>query len=149
MNSATTGQVENVKRIVLVTSMLSAALLLIAGCTAGKTEKKIIKKTESPLVHKKTVIEPSRIYEECVELVPGQSMGYSFRTSRPVDFNIHYHGQDSIHYPVSKSGILSWRGTLEVNAMEFYSGEQEYFCLMWENHNDRRVRLEFNCALKQ
>lgn len=129
--------------------VLFMAVLIAAGCIAEKKGKKILKKTDSSLVRKRTMIEPSRAYEECIELQHGQKMRYSFRTSGPVDFNIHYHGEDTVHYPVSRNDITSWRGTLNVNEQEYYTDEQEYFCLMWENHNYKRVRLEFDCSLVQ
>jgi hypothetical protein len=129
--------------------MVSFTLLLAVGCAAEKREKKILKKTDSPMIHKNTMIKPSSMYEECLELAPGQIMEYSFRTSKPVDFNIHYHGEDKIYYPVSESNVTSRSGTLNVKEQEFYTEGQEYFCLMWENPSDKRVRLEFDCNLIQ
>ncbi len=137
------------KSITQAIFVLAVMPVLVAGCAAERAERKRIKKTESPLVHKKIVIEPFRSYEECIELTSDHIMGYSFRTSRAVDFNIHYHGEERIHYPVSKGEISSWRGTLKVQEMDFTTGEQEYFCLMWENRTDKRVRLEFDCRLQE
>jgi hypothetical protein len=132
-----------------VISLLYISLFAVVGCTAVKTEKKIIKKTETPTVHKKVSILPSRMYEECIELDPAQVMKYSFKTSRPVDFNIHYHGEDRIHYPVSRNDISSWRGVMSVKELDFYSEGNEYFCLMWENRSVKKVHLEFECELIQ
>ncbi|MBI4697593.1 MAG: hypothetical protein HY758_01395 [Nitrospirae bacterium] len=87
------------------------------------------------------VIEPLRSYEECVELIRGQSLEYSFMTSQPVKFNIHYHSEKDIMYPVLMDKVPDWSGTFSINELKDYSGEQEHFCMMWENPNPEEVKL--------
>lgn len=123
------------------------SLLFLWGCAAMEAEKKIIKKTEEPVIHKTIVIKPNRSYEECIELLPSHVMEYSFKASHPVSFNIHYHGEDRVHYPVSEKEVSEWNGILDVKKQGFYTEEQEYFCLMWENPDIEKVRLTFNCKL--
>ncbi len=124
-------------------------LSVILGCTAMKTERKIIKKTESPTIHQRVSIKPSRIYEECVELLPSHSMEYSFKSSKPLTFNIHYHTEDEIVYPVLKKSVSEWRGTLNVEDQHYYDSDQEFFCLMWENTHSVSVSVEFEYTIRE
>ena len=128
--------------------LLSLFLIPVMSCTTITTEKNIIKKTETPAVHETILIEPSRMYEECIELLPTHSMEYSFKTSKPVKFNIHYHREDHIHYPVFKDNITEWNGVLKVSEQHYYTEEQEYFCLMWENPHNESVSLTFECKIR-
>ena len=89
-------------------------------------------------------IKPGDSYEECVELVPDQLMHYSFTASKNVNFNIHYHTDESILYPVNEQNIIFWEDSMSPDDYDFYSQEQEYFCLMWENHNSGSVKVTFN-----
>ena len=89
-------------------------------------------------------IKPGDSYEECVELVPDQRMHYSFSSSKNVNFNIHYHTDESILYPVNEQNIIFWEDSMSPDDFDFYSKEQEYFCLMWDNHNSESVKVTFN-----
>jgi|GEM_PF-1595610 hypothetical protein len=86
------------------------------------------------------VIYPGGDYEECVELVPGEVIEYSFEASMPVDFNIHYHFRGKVFYPVKEVGVSSFSGSLDVEELPYYTGSDRYFCMMWENHH-RRMRI--------
>jgi hypothetical protein len=114
-----------------------AILVVVSGC-ATLTDKKKMRVT----------IEPSRSYEECVELLQGQELEYSFMASQPVDFNIHYHAEDKIYYPVDERGIFTSQGTVSPDDYNFYTEEQEYFCMMWENSHHRRVTVRYQYSTK-
>jgi hypothetical protein len=136
------------KKLFYLVLCFSFVVLIAGGCTASQKEKKIIKKSDAPVVHKNTLIKPRRMYEECLEVLPTQIIDYSFKTSKPVSFNIHYHGEDRIYYPVKKDNTAEWSGALDISTKSYYSENQEYFCLMWENPYDESVRLNFKCHLR-
>lgn len=82
---------------------------------------------------------PYQIHEECVKLVPGDRLEYSFDAQAPLNFNIHYHEGLVLVMPLSRERVTSDSGDFRPNLA------QEY-CLMWEagpqgTPLDFRVRL--------
>lgn len=114
-------------------------LFAISGCATqdvkGKTEKPIDKQKLE------VTIDPHHSYEECFTLFETQRLDYSFETSKPVNFNIHYHAEGGMFYPVSQNNISVLKGTFSTQEEKHYSKEQEYFCMMWENPHDEHVNL--------
>jgi hypothetical protein len=64
--------------------------------------------------------------ERCLRLEAGQSIRYRFRTSAPVDFNIHYHRGDDVIFSVKLAGVRDASSTFRADVAEDY-------CLMWES----------------
>ena len=93
-------------------------------------------------------IKPRRVHEECFQTVPDQVIEYTFQSSRPVDFNIHYHRDGEVFYPVSEKGTLTSEGAFNCHQvmaeMSGPSENPEYFCLMWENPHGMSVDLYFD-----
>ncbi|HDZ61923.1 MAG TPA: hypothetical protein ENH40_02105 [Nitrospirae bacterium] len=118
-------------------AVLMSILLIFAGCTPLSVKKNV-----------STMIAPNKGYEECFELRPGQVLEYSFNTSKPVDYNIHYHAEDDVHYPVSEKNVSTASGELKVEDLEYYTEEQEFFCLMWESNNNEYLSLECDYMIK-
>ena len=85
--------------------LFSLSLCVMVSCSTVKVEKQVIKKYETSGVHEEVVIEPKKMYEECVEALPKHYIVYSFKASKPLDFNIHYHGEEKIHYAVSQKVV--------------------------------------------
>lgn len=73
-------------------------------------------------------------YELCLVLSQDQQLRYAFSASRKLDFNIHYHANHEIFYPVSEDQIMAATATYTAQS------EQEY-CLMWTNQGDVDVLL--------
>ena len=71
-----------------------------------------------------------------------------FSSSDTVNFNIHYHYAGSILYTVNEKKISSWEGSVTPDDFDFYSPDQEYFCMMWDNLNRNNVGIEFNYTVK-
>ena len=99
---------------------------------------------KGPSFNESVQIVPGDSYEECVELVPNQRMHYSFTSSKNVNFNVHYHTAKSILYPVNEKNITSWDDSISPDDFEFYSKDQEFFCLMWDNLNSESVKVTFS-----
>lgn len=74
------------------------------------------------------------IGEECFELRSGQTIGYAFESTAPVDFNIHFHRGNAVEYPVKRDQIQQADDRFEA------SSTQE-FCLMWTNRTQAPVRV--------
>ena len=80
------------------------------------------------------LIAPDDSYELCLVLAQEQQLRYTFSAPRKLDFNIHYHADDEVFYPVSEDQIMEATATFSAQS------EQEY-CLMWTNQGDTDVLL--------
>ncbi len=129
----------------LLISIVSLSILV--GCTA-KESGVLKKETAVNAVQDSVRIKPGGSYEECLELQPGQAFDYSFDASNFVNFNVHYHGLDKVHYPVNDKGIMMGKGTIDPSKHDFYVEDNEFFCLMWDNLNDMTIEVSFSCVLR-
>jgi hypothetical protein len=71
---------------------------------------------------------PKKIHEECARIEAGQSRRWHWKSSAPVDFNIHYHRGDDVFYPVKRDGMRGDGGTFTAKTGEDY-------CWMWTAKN--------------
>jgi hypothetical protein len=127
---------------------LCTILFIMTACEVGKKGDSVMKTPYSVTQTKEAMIAPNRSYEDCIELLPGQTMEYSFTSTRPVDFNIHYHGEDRVHYPVNKKNISQLSGEIKVDRQRYYTEEQEFFCLMWRNPHNTQVGTTCDISIK-
>jgi hypothetical protein len=79
-------------------------------------------------------IKPSGVSEDCMELLPGQILEYSFEATKPLNFNIHYHEDHDVIYGITKDGVSEDKGT-------FRCEKKQYYCLMWTNPGSEPVSL--------
>ena len=79
-------------------------------------------------------IRPRGIAEECFDLQGGQTIGYAFESTAPVDFNIHFHRGKEVEYPVKRDQVRQADDRFEA------SSTQE-FCLMWTNRTQAPVKV--------
>jgi hypothetical protein len=91
---------------------------------------------------KSETIKASGIHEDCMELLPGQILEYSFEASKSLDFNIHYHEDREVVYGIKKNGISGDKGV-------FHSNKKQYYCLMWTNPGSEPVDLVYSCCIKR
>lgn len=82
---------------------------------------------------------PYQIHEECVKLLPGDRLEYSFNAQAPLKFNIHYHEGKAVIMPLTRDNASADSG-------EFRPLIEHDYCLMWEagakgTPLDYRVRL--------
>jgi hypothetical protein len=97
---------------------LAAALATVACATAPD-------RLEVPKVVVGVDLAPYTVYEECVLLQAGQRIGYLFRATVPLAFNIHFHDGNAVIEPVSAASTQGESG-------EFSADRDETYCLMWE-----------------
>ena len=73
-------------------------------------------------------LEPKQVHEECMPLAQGDKRRYHWKSSAAVDFNIHYHRQTEVFYPVKRDGMRGDGGTFNAKSAEEY-------CWMWTARN--------------
>ena len=91
---------------------------------------------------KSEIIKPSGIHEDCMELVPGDTLDYSFNASKPLDFNLHCHEDHNVVYGITKDGVPSDKGA-------FRCEKKQYYCLMWTNSGSESVSLTYSYSIKK
>jgi hypothetical protein len=64
------------------------------------------------------------IHEECMTLKPGEKRAWEWKSDVPLDFNVHYHREPKIFFPVKKDHVKSAHGT-------FVPKSEEGYCWMW------------------
>ena len=129
-----------------VIPVVLAVVILSAGC--AKTQNIRAKEVGGEVIHDTFHIKPGGSYEECIELKPGMVFDYDYESSEAVNFNIHYHAEDGVHYPVERRGSMMGKGMLDPLTHEFYTVDQEAYCLMWDNITDEQVKVSFTCTLR-
>ena len=109
----------------------TTAALLLAAAPAGAEEA-----GAPPADSSKSIKLPAKeFHEECMQLAAGQRLGYSFHAAAPLEFNLHYHRDGKILYPVRKQGVASFAGS-------YTSPRSDGYCLMWRNPARSAVALE-------
>jgi hypothetical protein len=78
----------------------------------------------------------NEFHEECMELAASQRLGYSFHAAAPLEFNIHYHRDGKIRYPVLKKGVATLAGS-------FRPTRSDGYCMMWRNPGKQAVALDY------
>lgn len=87
-------------------------------------------------------IKPLGIHEDCMELLSGQILEYSFEASKPLNFNVHYHEDHNVVYGITKDGVSGDKGT-------FRCEKKQYYCLMWTNPGSEPVGLVYSYSIKK
>jgi hypothetical protein len=70
-------------------------------------------------------ITPYAWHEECMHLEPGDRVEFTFESTEPVDFNVHYHEGKVVVMPLVREKTRSDAGVFAPPAAQDY-------CLMWE-----------------
>jgi len=130
-------------KMTMLAVLLLSLSLLISGCATSGTNE-----DGGTSLYNTVKIKPSKSYEDCIEVLPGQIMKYSFTSSNFVNFNIHYHTEEELFYPVDKKGVMTWKGSLDLQELDYYTEDQEFFCVMWDNLNSEQVKLSFSFEAK-
>jgi hypothetical protein len=119
------------KRIILLIALSRYIVSITGGCAS------LVSADKSSLT-----IKPSGIHEDCMELLPGQILEYSFEASKPLNFNVHYHEDHDVVYGITKDGVSGDKGT-------FRCEKKQYHCLMWTNPGSEPVDLFYSYSIKK
>lgn len=82
------------------------------------------------------------IHEECFRTRQDQWIKYSFRSDRPLEFNIHYHQDQRVVYLRQDESARA----AEPQVFHYPRGGQ--LCWMWTNSGSDRTRLAYRVGLK-
>jgi hypothetical protein len=85
-------------------------------------------------------LEPKTMHEECVRVEKGDKRRYAWKSDAAVDFNIHYHRDTEVFYPVKREGMRTDGGIFSAKTGEDY-------CWMW-TARDKPAKLEGRIELK-
>ena len=81
---------------------------------------------------------PAKVHEECARLEAGDSRRWHWKSTQPVDFNIHYHRGNDVFFPVKRDAMRGDGGT-------FVAKTGEDYCWMW-TARDVPVKVEGRIA---
>jgi hypothetical protein len=70
------------------------------------------------------VVPAGDMHEECMHLDTGDRRKYEWKSDQPLDFNIHYHREPKVFFPVKKTGTKAQDAT-------FVAKSGEDYCWMW------------------
>jgi hypothetical protein len=79
-------------------------------------------------------LEPRQVHEECQRVEKGQKRRYHWKSDAPVDFNVHYHKEKEVFYPLKRDGMRGDGGTFNAKTGEEY-------CWMW-TARDKPAKVE-------
>ena len=74
-------------------------------------------------------VAPGKFAEVCGKLAQGQSIAWSFKGDKPMNFNIHYHEGKQVVFPAKQDAAVDARGRLDVSVGQDY-------CWMWANKGE-------------
>ena len=74
-------------------------------------------------------VAPGQFAEVCGKLAKGQSIAWSFKGDRPMNFNIHYHEGKQVVFPAKQDAAVDAQGKLDVSLSQDY-------CWMWANRGE-------------
>ena len=76
-------------------------------------------------------------HEECFYLENETSLSYQYKTSLPLDFNVHFHDDKGMNFLVERV-----KSTAHESKMEQLTNKQVY-CLMWVNNGSKPAILSY------
>lgn len=88
----------------------------------------------------KAVLDAGKIKEVCFSAKPPMKINYQFSTTKPLNFNIHFHKSKKVFFPIKQNNILGTQGIFTPKSEQFY-------CMMWENNTKDSINLTFSAKL--
>ena len=85
--------------------------------------------------HDPRIIGPGEVRELCFEAAAGDTIVYRFEGTGPLGFNLHYHDDEEIYYPVPEHETDAEKG-------HFLATADRVYCLMWTNNGTGRITVE-------
>ena len=126
------------KRNILILLLAGFVALFVSGCATtdsgkpGHAEKK----------GKTVSIATGDFFEACDKFSVGDTVEFSFTSTKPVLFNVHYHEKREKFYPVKEVLVDEFGGNFIVQSTAFY-------CCSWENKNSNFVKMTYEMNVKE
>jgi len=76
----------------------------------------------------------NQTYESCIVITENKHLHYKFNSTQPLEFDIHYHENDKVHY---SAPIKTYKFSKNV----FTPTITRSYCMMWTNKNKKAVLL--------
>jgi hypothetical protein len=73
-------------------------------------------------------LQPGKMHEACAHLDKGEKRRFHWKSTAPVDFNIHYHEGAEVLFPVKRDAMRGDGGTFAAKVAQDY-------CWMWTAKN--------------
>jgi predicted small secreted protein len=122
--------------IFILTGIIAFSLSSCATTGAGDAAKKT-----DAVKTMKTTLGPSKLYEHCMEISPGQKMNYTFSSEDPLNFYIHYHQEGSRYEEDKRDEVTAHEGT-------FSPDKKQVYCLTWTNPQSRSVDITYSFVIQ-
>ena len=122
------------KKSLLLCAIIAAALLM-HGC-AAKEEKA----AHGDISGKSTDIATGDFFEACDKFTPGSTVNFSFTSSKPVLFDVHYHAKHAKMFAVEQTLTDKFEGSFVVESDAIH-------CCMWKNDNPKYVTLTYDMSV--
>jgi hypothetical protein len=116
----------------------AVALLAVSTLSTLPVRAEIVDLKWSPegRVEHSSNVAPGRFVELCGKLAAGDQVRWSFTSSAPSDFNIHYHlSKSEVVYPARTKAVQQAQDTLAVTLAQDY-------CWMWSNKGSAALQLK-------
>ena len=110
---------------VVVTAVLAAAVMAIEA----RAELVEIAWDNAGRFETAVSVAPGKFAEVCGKLAQRQSVAWSFKGDRPMNFNIHYHEGKQVVFAAKQDAAVDAQGKLDVRLSQDY-------CWMWTNKTD-------------
>ena len=110
---------------------LLAALAVAAATLAPEARAELVNIVWDASGHfeSEARVAPGKFAEVCGPLSKGQTVAWSFKADRPMNFNLHYHVGKQVVYPAKQDAAAEAHGELEATLAQDY-------CWMWTNKGE-------------
>ena len=108
---------------------LAVAVAVAAMAPSARAELVNIVWDASGRFETETKVASGKFAEACGPLAKGQTVAWSFKADRPMNFNVHYHLGEQVVFPAKQDAAAEAHGTLDVSVARDY-------CWMWTNKGE-------------
>jgi hypothetical protein len=126
------------KRNILMLLLTGLIVVLISGCAAKDSGSP----THGEMKGKKVTISTGDFFEACDLFSPGTTVEYFFTSTKPVQFDVHFHDKRSKKFAVEQQLTDNASGTFVVE-------KKAHYCCMWENKNPKAIKLTYGMQVKK
>lgn len=125
----------------MTTSVLRLLAITCAAMAGAPARADVIDIAWSPdgRFEHRAELAPGGFAEVCGRLARGSAVRWRFDAAGALDFNIHYHQNKQVVFPLKRSGAAKGAATLKVKL------DQDY-CWMWTNKTTQALSLHLTLA---
>ena len=125
------------KKSLIALVFISLVTLAISGCASKESAENAAQAGK----RSHTVSVPTgEFHEFCDTWEPGDNLKFTFTSTKPVLFNVHYHTAYDKLYPIKEILVDEFSGSFIVQTKDVH-------CAMWTNKNDNFVKVTFEAEV--